>query len=375
MDAIILAGGLGTRLRSVVSDIPKCMAPVAGKPFLSYLLDSLKKQNVSRIILSVGYLKEHIFKWIDENRNNYPFEFAFAEEDSPLGTGGGIKLSLSKATSDIVAVINGDTFFDMDLDAIASPGAAISIALKPMDDFDRYGSVNLDEKGVITRFNEKKYLKSGLINGGIYVIDTARLDLSSFPERFSFEKEVLEPLAGKGMLHGTVCDRYFIDIGIPSDYAKAQLHWGGYDTLLLDRDGVINVHRSGDYVKSWEEFEFIPDFLKTIPEWSSHFRNIFIVSNQRGIGRGLMTQTDLDTIHSNMRKSIEKVGGRIDGIYVCTAVDDMDYRRKPNPGMFEEILKDHPEVCRERTVMVGDKETDMEFARRVGIIGLKIDWQ
>lgn len=98
MEVIILAGGLGTRLRSVVSEVPKCMAPVAGRPFLCYLLKYLTRYNVTRVILSVGYLREVIYKWIDEVKDDFPFDFDYAVEEEPLGTGGGIKLALSKTS-------------------------------------------------------------------------------------------------------------------------------------------------------------------------------------------------------------------------------------------------------------------------------------
>ncbi|HQJ89409.1 MAG TPA: sugar phosphate nucleotidyltransferase, partial [Paludibacteraceae bacterium] len=112
MDAIVLAGGLGTRLRSVVSEVPKCMAPVCGKPFLYYLLSYLNKyKEINKVILSVGFLREHIFNWIDENRSQFNFEIDYAIEENPLGTGGGIKLALSKTQAENVLILNGDTFF------------------------------------------------------------------------------------------------------------------------------------------------------------------------------------------------------------------------------------------------------------------------
>ena len=115
MEVIILAGGLGTRLRSVVSDVPKCMAPVGGKPFLWYLLEGLKRFDVERVILSVGYLREVIEQWIADHASEYPFEFCFAVEEKPLGTGGGIRLAASKAAGPELVVLNGDTWFDADL--------------------------------------------------------------------------------------------------------------------------------------------------------------------------------------------------------------------------------------------------------------------
>ena len=227
MDAIILAGGLGTRLRSVVSDIPKCMAPVAGKPFLEYLFTYLSKYEVDRVILSVGYLREVIFDWIKENGGKFPFEIDYAVEEEPLGTGGGIRLALQKAKSDSVFILNGDTFFDVDLNAFllqhADANRPISLALKPMRNFDRYGSVELNEaNSEIAAFNEKAFCEQGLINGGVYIINRSTDVFNTLPQKFSFETEVLQPQCLKHQLSGFVNDGYFIDIGIPSDYERVQ---------------------------------------------------------------------------------------------------------------------------------------------------------
>ena len=154
MDVIILAGGLGTRLKSVVSDVPKCMAPVCGKPFLWYLLRYLQNYQVDKLILSVGYLRHVIMDWIDDNKGAFSFSsIDYAIEDEPLGTGGAIRLALSKTDETDVVVLNGDTFFNVDLNAFMEKhrtyGAAISIALKPMVEFDRYGTVSVNEKHLI----------------------------------------------------------------------------------------------------------------------------------------------------------------------------------------------------------------------------------
>jgi len=232
MEVIILAGGLGTRLRSVVSEVPKCMAPVAGKPFLWYLLKYLTRFDVDRVILSVGYLREVIFKWIDEVKDEFPFEFDYAIEEQPLGTGGGIKLALEKANDERVFVLNGDTFFDVDLmqlyDAHMIGRKAITLALKPMKRFDRYGTVNYrpniePQIGTILSFNEKQYCEEGLINGGVYVISKDAPIFEGLGEKFSFETAVLEPQCARHQLLGVVQNGYFIDIGIPDDYQRAQV--------------------------------------------------------------------------------------------------------------------------------------------------------
>lgn len=244
MDVIILAGGLGTRLRSVVQDIPKCMAPVAGNPFLFYILDYLSKQaflfqdgigNIERVILSVGYKKDIIVRWLDARKNDYPFAIDYAVEESPLGTGGAIKLAMEKCDSNDVLVLNGDTFFDVDLRVLYKehymyPTHSITLALKPMTKFERYGTVVLDEVNEVIAFREKSYCENGMINGGMYLINKNLLDLSEMPQKFSFEKDIFEKLIAGGNIYGCMMDRYFIDIGVPEDYRKANVDflqtWG-----------------------------------------------------------------------------------------------------------------------------------------------------
>lgn len=146
-----------------------------------------------------------------------------------------------------------------------------------------------------------------------------------------------------------------------------------YNTLLLDRDGTINVHLLGDYVKRWEEFEFIPGVLDAMPRLAEHFKHIFIVTNQRGIGKGIYTEIDLADIHQHMVSEINNAGGRIDGIYYCTSLSEVDARRKPGRGMFDDILRDYPDVNPCRTLMVGDGDVDKEFARNCGIAFCRVD--
>lgn len=225
IDAIILAGGLGTRLRSVVSQLPKCMAPVCGRPFLAYLLDYLQRYEINKVILSVGYLRDSIVQFVDNHKDNYPFDFDFAIEEIPLGTGGGIKLAMTKATTDQVLVLNGDTFFDVNVNALImnhlQSKKDITLSLKPMIDFERYGNVSLDENGQVVEFHEKKYCKKGQINGGVYVLNRKSRIMDGLPEKFSFETEVLQKQSKLLNINGFICDGYFVDIGVPDDYARA----------------------------------------------------------------------------------------------------------------------------------------------------------
>lgn len=225
-DAVILAGGLGTRLRSVVSDVPKCMAPVQGRPFLEWMLAWLEPFRPGKIVLSLGYLSGVVIEWVENNLKDYPVPIEWVIEDTPLGTGGGIKLAMSRITAPQCVILNGDTFFDVDLKALCTfrkqNNTPLAIALKPMERFDRYGSVTLDADNRISSFNEKRHCDKGLINGGVYCIDCGAGLLAAKPEKFSFEREVLEPESSKGNLSGFVSDGSFIDIGIPEDYSLSQ---------------------------------------------------------------------------------------------------------------------------------------------------------
>ena len=375
MEAVVLAGGLGTRLRSVVKDIPKCMAPVAGEPFLSYVLEWLGRYGVSRVVLSVGYLRDEVINWV--SGRSFPFEVVFAVEEEPLGTGGAIKYALSKCRERKVVVVNGDTFFPVDLDALPFD-APITVALKPMKSFDRYGAVDLAPDGIITAFREKAPVKEGLINGGVYAL--TGLDLGSMPEKFSFEKDLLEPLSARGRVRGWVSDRYFLDIGVPEDYALAQTQLPQYravkvfsarimeadaDTLLLDRDGTLNVRIVGDYVRTPEQLVMLPGILEEMPLWAGKFRHIIIVTNQRGVGKGVMTDADLAAVHRHFLSIVQAAGGRIDAILTCTALSDDDPRRKPNPGMYREARELFPDI--KKAVMAGDSHYDRDFAANAGI--------
>ena len=221
-EAIILAGGLGTRLKGVISDMPKPMAPVANQPFLKYIFDYLKQQGIERVILSVGYKYELIEDFFG---NNYEgLELVYSTENEPLGTGGGIRLAVDKLNGGQAFIINGDTFFDVNLlefEKVAiTENSDLCLALKPMQSFDRYGSVSLQGSRIIS-FKEKQFMQEGLINGGVYWFQKSLLEAFKSGEKFSFEQDLMEKQVDQKIISGFISDTYFIDIGIPEDYAQA----------------------------------------------------------------------------------------------------------------------------------------------------------
>ena len=225
MEVIILAGGLGTRLKDVIGNYPKCMAPVNGKPFLAYLFDYVNKQGATRVILSLGYKHKVVIDWLEEQ--DLYFELDYVVESEPLGTGGGILAAMEVAETDDGAVLNGDTMFKVNLREQyrfhKSKSAEATLALKKMHKFDRYGVVNTNTEGVITSFEEKRFKEEGLINGGAYFLSREAFIGRKLPEKFSFEKDYLERYVKEKGFYGYVSDDYFIDIGIPVDYDAAQV--------------------------------------------------------------------------------------------------------------------------------------------------------
>jgi len=378
MECIVLSGGLGTRLRGVVGELPKSLAPVAGRPFLGWLLDNLELCGFSHIILSLGYGSDAVQAFLAQRHSRA--EIDCVVESEPLGTGGAIRFAHSLAREEQVFVVNGDTYFDLSfremMEAHLESGATATLALKPMHGFDRYGTVSLAEDGsTIEAFREKAPCAEGLINGGVYLLP--RDALEAMPEKFSFEKEWLEKQVATGALAGYVSDGYFLDIGVPEDYEKAQADFftgaqKRWDTLFLDRDGVIDVELVTDYVKKPEEMIFIPGALEAIARLQPLFARTLVVTNQRGVAKGVMTLDDLDRVHRYMLAQIEAAGGQIDKIYVSTGMDESDPRRKPNTGMFLEACEDYPQIDPTRSLMVGDKPTDMEFAARCGLPGVLV---
>jgi D-glycero-alpha-D-manno-heptose 1-phosphate guanylyltransferase len=222
-EAIVLAGGLGTRLQSEVPDLPKSLVPIAGKPFLAYLLDYAKKQGIGKFIFALGHKSSAIESFVKQYLPEG--SYVFSVEGEPLGTGGAVYQACEKVSTPNVIVLNADTYFGisfLNLSIIHEPRkAACTIALKPMNSANRYGSVDV-YKQVITGFSEKRQNSSGLINGGVYALSIPSFSQKSFPRSFSFEKDYLEKEVSTHQILGMVSDAYFIDIGIPEEYQRAQ---------------------------------------------------------------------------------------------------------------------------------------------------------
>ena len=223
-EAIILAGGMGTRLKDVISDTPKSMAPINNRPFLEYQLDFLDRWGLQKVILSVGYQKEKIQQHFGSEYKS--LKLIYASEEEPLGTGGAIMNALQFVEGYAVFIFNGDTYFDVNLQRLDDfrkiKEADLVLAMRFEIEPDRFGLLEFDGSNRITNFYEKRDgLDEGYINGGVYVVRKDYLLRFGLPDKFSFERDFLQKYYQKEEFYGMRCFSYFRDIGVPEDYQKA----------------------------------------------------------------------------------------------------------------------------------------------------------
>tara|TARA_Y100000310_G_C20346692_1_gene652347 strand:+ start:18 stop:725 length:708 start_codon:yes stop_codon:yes gene_type:complete len=222
IDVVLLVGGLGTRLRPVIGDTPKCLAPINGKAFIDIQIDYLIKQGFQRFILCVGHKANRVREHIESREKG---EFIFSVESSPLGTGGAIIFAMKKIQSKNFFVLNGDSYFPIDLKSLYDfhlrKKPDITIAGKHMEKPDRYGIILVNRENRVVGFKEKGSQNSALINGGVYIISSTTLMKAELPEVFSFENEILQRKYYQKKIFCCPFYDYFVDIGVPTEFYKA----------------------------------------------------------------------------------------------------------------------------------------------------------
>lgn len=396
MKVVVLAGGLGTRLRQVVKDLPKPMADINGTPFLELLLDNLLAYGSDEFILCVSYMREAIQTRFGDAFRGVPVRYSVEEE--PLGTGGAVKRAFDLFGLDEALVVNGDTFVQADYRRFWNEfaGEPLAVMLKAVDNADRYGRVEVCD-GRVASFREKSDEgRPGLISAGAY---RARAELfAGMPQRFSLEKDLLEPRVARLRPRFFLADEYFIDIGVPESYARACRELpslvrqnrtttvsslrecesllapapeGKTPALFLDRDGVINVDKN--YVHRVEDCEFVDGIFELCRKAKGMGYKLIVVTNQAGIAKGYFTERDYATFMNYVRGEFEKRGCPLDDAFYCPYHKDGlgEYRkdsedRKPRPGMILKAAARHGVDLRS-SVLVGDKESDVEAGRRAGV--------
>lgn len=376
--AVILAGGKGTRLASVVRDVPKPMAQVGGRPFLRFILDNLSENGFGRVVIADGYKREVIESFFGSGYRG--MKILYSPEESPLLTGGAVKKALSLCESGWAFVLNGDTFFDVDYDrfeatAMTAPGSVEAVlALKEVKGTSRYGTVHVARDGMVESFVEKQHIEEGLINGGVYYMKADALKCK--PKVFSLEEEYLRAAADRGSLLGVVCDGEFIDIGIPEDYERAQALLPPlvkpWKIAFFDRDGTINVDTG--HLHEPEKLILIDEGVEKLRYYSQRPEyKVVVVTNQAGIAKGLYTENDMHIVHRALDEALEQLDCRIDAYYFCPHHPDFTDPcncRKPNAGMIYQALRDF-DASASDCIMFGDKQTDKQAAIMAGV---RFEW-
>lgn len=379
--AVILAGGQGTRLGALAQGMPKPMLDLGGQPLLETLLRHLRRNGIERVILAVSYRADRIVAHFDDG-GRLGLKITYLHEDTPAGTGGVLALGADHL-DEAFLLLNGDTVFDANYHALyrlfRDSGADGALALRSVPDAGRYGAIAMDGRHV-ARFEEKGCSGPGFVNGGVYVLHKrVGARVSRLP--CALEQDILPALAVERRLVGLPSRGFFIDIGIPDSLAEARRsvpQWRRRPVAFLDRDGVIN--RDQGYVCEPGRFAWMPGAPEAIRLLNESGHQVVVVSNQAGIARGYFSEAELRDFMRWVDERLSEHGAHIDGFYYCPHHPEQGaapYRavcdcRKPAPGLLLRALADF-DAEPARAFLIGDQDSDLEAARRAGIQAFHFD--
>ncbi len=369
--AVILAGGQGTRLRPLTLTTAKPMIPFHGKPFAHYLVDLLKKNGIEEIIFLTGYLGEQFPAYFGDGST---FGLNIKYNDTPLEDDTGTRVKKARHLFDErFLLMYGDNYWPLDLPALAAfhekrkVPLTVTVYERPHSEAKK-NNMRVDAEGFVTTYDKKRETPG--LNGvdiGFFIVEKEALNL--LPESNSlFETNVMWPLIPKHKLGGFLSKHPYWGLtdaerlpGVARALDPAR------KVAFLDRDGTINRRPpKAEYVKNWGEFEFLPGSIDGMKMLSEAGYELYVISNQSGIARGMVTPEALEDIHSHMKTELAKHGITIQDIYFCPhGWDEGCPCRKPAPGMLYQAAREH-DIDLTRAILIGDDERDIEAGRAGG---------
>ncbi len=393
MKAVIMAGGKGTRLQTVASDVPKPMVPILGKPILEYQINNLQKCGVKEITLVVGYLGDVIQDYFGDGKN-FDVKIDYVVEEQPLGTAGALYFLKDKIREDFLLVF-GDLMLDVDwhrfMEFHKQSNADITLFGHPNTHPYDSDVIVIDENNIVQRIEPKNvdrdFYYHNFVNAGIYCVSPRVFKLINKPEKIDLEKTIISCLIKENKVYAYHSTEYVKDMGTPDRYNSAisDLRNGivsgrnlsnKQKCIFLDRDGTINVLKG--FLRSNDEFELLPDVEEGISIANKSEYLVIVATNQPVIARGECTTEELNQIHMKMETELGKKGAYIDGLYYCPHHPHKGYEgevselkikcdcRKPDIGMLIKAANDF-NIDLSQSWYVGDTTTDIQTGVNAGM--------
>lgn len=374
-EAVVLAGGLGTRMHEISHDtVSKLMLDVAGVPVIGRVLAMLARDGFAKVTLCVGHLREGVMDYCGDG-SRWSLRLRYSIEEIPLGTGGAVMRALNETRSPSILILNGDTLLGPGLGDMVrmhwSGGAVPVLGLVPVADRSRYGSVAVDKQGCVTAFSEKGKAGPGLVYAGCCVLPMKSLSAwRGTAGSLSLERDVIPAIIQHGAVRAHILQGQFVDAGTPEDFRQAGVmlgHNARKVCVFLDRDGVLNRKApEGMYISHPGKLRMLPGAAAAVARLNAAGVRVILVTNQRGIGRGSMTEEDYRAVQAELRRRLRRNGAHLDAEYHCPDEDVLSLCRKPQTGMLLQAVRDFPDISLSCSWVVGDSVSDVQAGRNAG---------
>lgn len=375
--AVILAGGLGTRLRPLTLDTPKPMVLINGKPFLEYLIDMLKAQGFTKVLLLLGYLAEKVEDYFKDG-SDFGIKIEYSVSDVENDTGKRLKIAEEKIDPQFF-LLYCDNYLPLNFTKMWQSYLSkdISAQITVYSNLDNYTKSNVivDEQGYITSYDKTRQ-KENLqgVDLGFAIMKKEVLNYIPEGENISFEQVVYSKLIKEHKLGAYVTHHRYYSIGSLMRLESTEKFFKQKKTIFLDRDGVLNQKApKAQYVKNWDEWHWLPGAIEAISLLNKKNYQVLIITNQAGIGRNEMSDGDLESLHNRMFQDIEQAGGKIEKIYHCPHDwEEGCVCRKPRPGLLFQAQKEY-DLDLSQIYFIGDDERDAQAAESAGCKSILVD--